>query len=217
MILFHGSKKIIERPAFGEGNAHNDYGLGFYCTEDIELAKEWACPESKAGFANAYDINIKGLKILDLSSEEYDVLNWIAVLLKFRTFELRSPISIKARDFLIERYFVDPGDYDIVIGYRADDSYFAYAKDFINNTISKEKLSEAIALGNLGKQVVIRSKKAFGRLEFTGYELVDTGTYYRKRKAREIEARKAYLESDRGGDIDGTYIRDIIRRESRKR
>ena len=30
----------------------DDYGLGFYCTESIGLAKEWACRVPQDGFAN---------------------------------------------------------------------------------------------------------------------------------------------------------------------
>ena len=41
MILYHGSDHIIERPIYGKGNVHNDYGLGFYTTWDLEIAKEW--------------------------------------------------------------------------------------------------------------------------------------------------------------------------------
>ena len=40
-ILYHGSEYLIENPQFGKGSLHNDYGRGFYCTENIELAKEW--------------------------------------------------------------------------------------------------------------------------------------------------------------------------------
>ncbi len=43
MVLWHGSQKIIEVPQFGLGKVHNDYGQGFYCTESLDLAREWAC------------------------------------------------------------------------------------------------------------------------------------------------------------------------------
>ena len=52
IILYHGSNEKIERPIFGKGKVYNDYGQGFYCTEHIELAKEWACNEGVDGFAN---------------------------------------------------------------------------------------------------------------------------------------------------------------------
>lgn len=44
LIIYHGSPEIIEKPVFGKGKPYNDYGMGFYCTEHLELAKEWACP-----------------------------------------------------------------------------------------------------------------------------------------------------------------------------
>ena len=49
LVLYHGSPGIIEKPVFGKGKAYNDYGRGFYCTEHIELAKEWACTEGTDG------------------------------------------------------------------------------------------------------------------------------------------------------------------------
>ena len=49
MIIYHGSKDIIERPEFGKGNRKNDYGLGFYCTENVELAKVLLCYEAETG------------------------------------------------------------------------------------------------------------------------------------------------------------------------
>ena len=40
VTLYHGSSRVIREPEFGRGRANNDYGLGFYCTESDELAKE---------------------------------------------------------------------------------------------------------------------------------------------------------------------------------
>ena len=56
MNIYHGSKDIIKQPEYGKGKPHNDYGLGFYCSEDIEMAKEWSCVEDHDGFANAQSI-----------------------------------------------------------------------------------------------------------------------------------------------------------------
>ena len=41
LTVYHGSPVIIEKPQFGVGNPNNDYGLGFYCTETLALAKEF--------------------------------------------------------------------------------------------------------------------------------------------------------------------------------
>lgn len=40
-LLFHGSEFVVGNPIYGKGAKTNDYGRGFYCTENIELAKEW--------------------------------------------------------------------------------------------------------------------------------------------------------------------------------
>ena len=48
--IYHGSDHIIEQPVQGEGKVHNDYGRGFYCTEHVELAKEWACSADNDGY-----------------------------------------------------------------------------------------------------------------------------------------------------------------------
>ena len=50
MKIIHGSKKIMEKPQFGVGKIHNDYDRGFYCTESLEIAKEWACDYLEDGF-----------------------------------------------------------------------------------------------------------------------------------------------------------------------
>ena len=54
MKLYHGSEKIVETPQFGTGNPRNDYGLGFYCTQNLELAKEWACQRNTDGYASDF-------------------------------------------------------------------------------------------------------------------------------------------------------------------
>ena len=214
--IYHGSVSIIEKPVFGMGNPYNDYGLGFYCTENLELAKEWASSDSeKSGFANGYEIDLSGLKVLDLTDREYSILNWMAVLVNHRTFNLNSDISIKAKEFLTKRYLVDVSQYDVVIGYRADDSYFRFARDFLNNTISVEKLSRAMELGELGKQIVLISKKAFDALRYIESVPAEKQIYYVKRVERDRQARAAYSAVTRASSVDGEYINDIMRREEK--
>ena len=50
MTLYHGSIKIVSNPQFGIGKETNDYGRGFYCTQQIELAKEWSCQTIQDGY-----------------------------------------------------------------------------------------------------------------------------------------------------------------------
>ena len=215
LIIYHGSKDIIEKPYYHGGKAENDYGFGFYCTESLELAKEWSCSNNENnGFANKYSIDLSGLKILDLTDKRYSILNWISILLKFRTFDLNNDISIQAKEYLIKYFYIDVDNYDIVIGYRADDSYFSFARDFVNNTIPVRKLSQAMELGQLGKQVVIVSELAFSKLHFEGFDAADRLEYFTKRKARDEKAREDYLKGTRKSSTlaNDVFVVDIMRK-----
>ena len=215
LVIYHGSKDIIEKPYYHGGKAENDYGFGFYCTENLDLAKEWSCSNNENnGFANKYSIDTTGLKILDLTNKRYSILNWVAILLKHRTFDLSNEISKQAKEYLIKNFYIDVDEYDIVIGYRADDSYFSFARDFVNNTIPVRKLSQAMELGQLGKQVVIVSELAFSKLRFDGFETADRLEYFTKRKARDEKAREDYLKGTRKSATltNDIFVVDIMRK-----
>ena len=213
LILYHGSSEIIEKPIFGKGKAYNDYGRGFYCTENFELAKEWACTEGIDGYANQYEIETDGLKILNLSSGEYTVLHWLALLMTYRKLRLSTPVMKRGAEWLKEHFLVNIEDYDAVIGYRADDSYFSFARAFVSNEISLGQLSHAMKLGKLGEQFVLKSREAFEAIQFVSYVASDNTIYYARRKARDDAARSAFFAELERDDMDGIYIRDLIRGE----
>lgn len=207
--IYHGSKDTIEKPIFGYGKKTNDFGLGFYCTKDINMANEWAVSSIEDGYSNKYEIDTSYLKILNINSEKYTILNWIALLVQNRIFELKTPIARRAREYLIDNFSINVNAYDIVIGYRADDAYFDYAEAFLNNSISVNQLALAMKLGKLGEQIVIKSQYAFSLLKYKGSIKVKSSDYYDLRKKRNDEANKKYLEILEKDD-NGLYIRDII-------
>lgn len=213
--LYHGSLEIVKKPLYGKGKSYNDYGPGFYCTEEIALAKEWACTENKDGYVNQYTLDMSELKVLNLSSDEYTILHWLAFLMKFRIVRVSSPLMKRSSSWLIENFFPDVSDADVIIGYRADDSYFSFARAFVNNEISIAQLSYAMKLGKLGEQVVLKSPTAFERIHFQKSIYVDRTEYYPKRQARDLEARDLYLKELEKDDENGLYIRDLIREEVR--
>ena len=214
--LFHGSDHVIPAPEYGKGKLHNDYGRGFYCTEDIELTKEWSVTNpSLNGFVNVYEFDYTNLKILNLDNE--NILTWITILIHNRTFDVKGALASAAISYLSENFLIDYNNFDAIIGWRADDSYFAYANDFINGTISVQKLRKAMKLGNLGTQYVLKSKKAFSRIIFKESIEVPANRYYEKRILRDQEARDSYLYGDRNlFDANELYITDILRQEMKK-
>ena len=211
MILYHGFNNIIKQPFLGGGKVFNDYGQGFYCTDKIELAKEWACTEEISAYVNKYELDTRGLKVLDLTKKEYSILNWLALLLKYRKIRITTPIMKRGMEWVTEHFNVDISEYDLIIGYRADDSYFSFARAFINNQISLKQLEYAMDLGELGIQYVLKSEKAFQVLSFVDYEIVDRDIYYTKRKRRDEEARRAYMSELEHEAEDGIFVRDLMK------
>ena len=215
MIIYHGSKSIIKTPEYGKGKPHNDYGRGFYCTEYLDLAKEWACDDEGGGYANKYELDINDLNILDLNGSDFCIIHWISILLCNRTFTLDNDLASQAKEYILEHFPVKTQGFDIINGYRADDSYFSYARDFLQNTISVRRLSQAMKLGNLGNQIVLISPKAFRNIRFLGYEEAPQEIHLPLRKKRDELARAAYLSDKKGSAFssDDVYMIDIIRNE----
>ena len=211
IIIYHGSSNIIENPQYGLGKTYNDYGKGFYCTEHVALAKEWGCNEGTDGFANKYELDLTGLRVLNLCDEKYTTLNWLAILMDNRIGRLSTPIEKQGKEYLLEHFLPDYKHADVIIGYRADDSYFSFVRAFVGNSISLKQLGHAMRLGKLGQQYVLISEKAFNHIHFCGYEIADNSEYFPKRKARDEVARNAFIKELEEDDIDGIFIRDIIR------
>lgn len=213
LVLYHGSPEIIEKPIYGKGKPYNDYGKGFYCTENPELAMEWACTEGIDGYVNQYEIEPDGLQILDLSGEKYTILHWLALLMMYRKVRLFTPVMKRGAEWLKEHYMIDVDKYDAIIGYRADDSYFSFARAFVNNEISMGQLSYAMRLGELGEQFVLKSPKAFEAITFVSCKPVDSSVYFQRRKARDEQARAAFFAELEKEDVAGLYMMDILREE----
>lgn len=212
--IYHGSSEIIEKPEFGYGKPYNDYGLGFYCTEQIDMAREWGVSKEKDGIANCYEIDCSGLEILNLNDEKYCILHWLSILLENREFEVSSALAAEAKEYILKNFKIEYEEYDAIVGYHADDSYFSFAQDFINGAISYRQLNRAMHLGKLGQQFVLKSKKAFQQIEFTGYESAASKEWYRKKMLRDRSGRREYFDVERNkrqkGDL---YIIQIMDEE----
>lgn len=211
ITIYHGSPHIVA-PVFGGGKANNDYGRGFYCTENLELAKEWACSQDSDGYANQYVLNLEGLNVLNLNGSQYNILNWLAILLENRKFSIADGLPYEARKYILEAFLPGYKSYDVIKGYRADDSYFSYARDFISNTLSLKDLKQAMMLGKLGEQVVLKSERAFGAITKGEVFPADRNEYYAKCIERDRVARENYREiSSHAFSLDDIYVIDLIR------
>lgn len=209
MTLYHGSEKEIRTPYYHGSRPHNDYGYGFYCTKYPDLAREWSVNDDHEGFVNCYSFDDTGLSILDLN--DYPILTWLSILLINRTFVFETSLAATAKEYIISEFGIDYEKYDVIKGYRADDSFFSFAQDFINNTISVDQLNNAMHLGDLGDQIVIKSRKAFSRIKFDTAEHVPFEPWLSRKKERDRRARNAYFAIDKESYVSGgIYVVKII-------
>ena len=238
--LYHGSPIRVERPLFGVGNPYNDYGLGFYCTESLELACEWACPKAKDGFANAYDLALDGLNIVDLDAELYGTIEWLAVLFANRQFDVATNLMEAAKSYVAARYPAELGSADVVIGYRATAQLQPQAQLHAGGAVPPSRLIlgqdggpvqpcdpspvqiQQVAVvsgtqvgegGGLGRQVVAVSEAAFGALTFAGAEVALASRWHERRMRRDERARRDFdrILHEEPFDPAGVYMLDLMR------
>lgn len=189
IILYHGTPDEVVNPVYGRGQDKHDYGRGFYLTEDIELAKEWAVcrPSQQNGWVHKYELDCTDLKIFDFQKK--NVLSWLAELMKHRDAADTKRYRMLAAKF-IEKYGIDVSSYDVIKGWRADASYFYIAKEFVRDNIDIEILEELLSLGGLGIQYCLKSELAFSKLrEIDEILSVDYTEFNDKYNKRDIEAR----------------------------
>lgn len=195
ITLFHGTPDKIVVPTYGKGQEKHDYGRGFYLTERIDLAKEWAVcrPNEANGFVHQYELDINGLKILDF--QEKSVLAWLAELMKHRDAADSKRYRMLAQKF-IAKYGVDTNEYDVIKGWRANASYFYIAKEFVRDNIDMDILEELLSLGGLGIQYCIKSELAYSRLHEVQSELkmIPYIEFNEKYNQRDITARQKMRE-----------------------
>lgn len=211
MIFYYGADRKVEKPIYNysESSPNNDYGLGFYLTKEKDKAELWAS-QYKDGYCIKYDFDMKGLNVLYLNSNtEEEIMQWISILVNNRFSKEEIENYKDTINWLNNNYHVDLDSYDVIVGYRADDSYFLYSRDFVANKISIDALSKAMKLGKLGLQYCLKSEKAFQRiktLEYTKIQNNDSYSIFREK------IRNEYLETKENDDIHNTRILDIMRR-----
>lgn len=212
MILYYGADRLVTKPIYGIGNPTNDYGLGFYLTPDKGMARLWASRFANGGFVISFNVPLEELKVLYLNSNtQEDILRWITILVSHRFDADEYEEHKKAIDWLKWHFYPDVSNYDVIVGYRADDSYFGYSRSFVAGELSIEKLSEAMKLGKLGLQHVLISKKAFSKTKYLAHESVPHASEYESFREKTLEQYRRVKAEDKDSN---TFLRDIRRKFS---
>ena len=195
ITLYHGTPDKIVVPTYGKGEEKHDYGRGFYLTESIDLAKEWAVcrPNETNGYVHKFELDVDDLKILDF--QEKGVLAWLAELMKHRDAADSKRYRMLAKKF-IAQYGVDTEQYDVIKGWRANASYFYIAKEFVRDNIDMDILEELLFLGGLGIQYCIKSELAYLKLHEVedDLQIIEYTEFNENYNRRDITARQKMRE-----------------------
>ena len=210
ITLYHGNPSANFKPYYGGGMDYHDYGKGLYCTEDLNSAKEWACQweHLEASYVYQYTLDLAGLNILNLLNHPPEVA--LAILAE-RRYEKKEPPLRKARRIkFIEKYGMDISPYDLVIGWRADDKYFQFLRDFLRMDISIESTIKAFHLGELGAQAVILSQKAYNQTALSAQMEISGEAYLEYKNQYHTKLNKASTILEAVRTTEGKFINEII-------
>ena len=150
MILYHGSRQIVEYPEIRKVRFNKDFYFGFYCTRYEEQAKRWASRYGENGFINKYEYNPNDklrYLLFDKMTEE-----WL--------------------DFVVACRSGKPHAYDIVEGPMADDTIYNYIQNFMDGKISRAAFWELAKFKYPTHQISFHSVQALDTLNFVGSEVV---------------------------------------------
>jgi len=215
MILYHGSQNEIVEPCFGKGERFHDFGSGFYLTDVLDLAKEWSVyrPKSHDGWIHAFDLDLSGLRVLDFRSENL-VFAWIAELMKHRDADESAAYRRRAPQF-IEKYGVDACAYDVIVGWRANASYFYIVKAFVRGEIDADCLADLLRLGGFGIQYAVKSAAAYSKLHSLPdlRQNVSYDVFHASYETRDVKARNRMREliADPGFNRLERLFADVLR------
>ena len=132
------------------------------------------------------------LRCLSIDAAE-DILSWMAILMRHRPgTDSRRWDLIQQR--FIEKYYIDVDAYDVVFGYRANDSYLAIAKQFARGEIGVGILVRLLKLGSFGIQVCVKSRLAYTRLRYLETSGVNYEQYHAQFISRDEDSRRSMRE-----------------------
>lgn len=144
MILYHGSKVIVESPEIRIQKYNKDFYFGFYCTLFAEQAIRWAVRINGTGYLNEYvytpDDRLKVKYFPDMSEE------WL--------------------DFIVSCRLGNPHPYDIVEGPMANDTIFNYVQNFADGKISRAAFWELAKFKRPTHQISFHTARALTTLSF---------------------------------------------------
>ena len=150
MLLYHGSREIVEYPEIRKAKYHKDFYFGFYCTKFPEQATRWSVRHGQARYLNQYEYTPN------------DQLNNLVF----------TEMTEAWLDFIVDCRSGKSHQYDIVEGPMADDTIYNYIQNFIDGKISRAAFWELAKFKHPTHQISFHTISALDTLKFVGSEVV---------------------------------------------
>lgn len=165
ITLYHGSKSGLHGAIAPISRKRCDFGKGFYMGTDRKQPLTLICNYPNAKLYTV-SVDLSGLKILDVEVG----LDW-ALLIAYNRGKME-----EVKHSAIYKYFADLSkEYDIIIGYIANDRMFVVLDRFFNGEITDLALINSLSALKLGKQYVALTKRACEKIKILDeQELTET-------------------------------------------
>lgn len=150
MILYHGSKEIVQYPEIRKARFQKDFYFGFYCTQYGEQARRWASRYGKNGYLNKYEY------------QPDESLNYL----------IFSEMTEEWLDFIVACRSGTPHKYDVVEGPMADDTIYNYVQNYMDGKISRAAFWELAKFKYPTHQISFHTISALDTLKYIGSEVV---------------------------------------------
>ena len=202
-LLFHGAKHGLDNnPDLNHSKQFNDFGKGFYCGETYRQPLMYV-----SGYSDSVVYSF-GLKTKGLNIAEYDIdQNWALTIAYFRGSLKEFEKSKKLKEILNKCK-----NADVIIAPIADNRMFDIIDEFIEGRISDEACCYGLASLNLGKQYVLKSKKALKNLGLLReFYVCNKEKKYCLEEAEKLRKTKMKeIRNFRSEHRNGRYIEEIL-------
>ncbi len=173
-LLFHGTNILFSEIDLSKANATSDFGGGFYLTNILEQAVEWAGKRRRIQFDGElvgrrfldsayvlkYEILLDKLKQYNMSVKVFDKYDreWLDTILLGRR-------HLDINDSEIENVSELLSGYDIIAGPMADNSLNVKLNKYAKHPYDRDILLEEIKMVKENYQIVFKTKKSLNALQ----------------------------------------------------
>lgn len=204
VTLYHGSKSGIRGAIAPISRESCDFGKGFYMGTDRIQPLTLICNYPKAKIYTL-SVELSQLKIFEVEVG----IDW-ALLIAYN----RGKMETVKNSSIYNRFAGLSKDYDMIIGYIANDRMFVVLDRFFNGEITDLALINSLSALKLGKQYVALTEKACKKIEIVDEQELSENDRDRLKKESEANRSKGIVLADeicRKYRREGRFFDEILK------